>query len=287
MMNIEEYFLPLMEHKRIVDISTETKIDVEILKKRIETYVSEAIFGYQIIEPYLNKESRILECGGGWMLLQSYLKSRGYNVMALEPLGKGFDFFGTAKSQLLGCLDNQDIKVFEIGIEELDYKIQGQFDLIFSINVLEHVDNLELAFRKMSEVLSENGLMIHHCPNYFIPYEPHFGIPLIPFWPQSTKYFFKNKIQANQPLWESLNFITYQKLKKLVDKNSLSIKYQKGILYESFKRLEDKNSEFYKRHNKKFIKSIYWLFKYSGILTLLKYLPGKYLTPMTFILKKD
>lgn len=181
MMNIKEYFLPLKDHKRIADISTETKVDVEILKKRVETYVSEAIFGYKIIEPYLiKKDIRILECGGGWMLLQSYLKSIGYNTVALEPLGKGFDFFGTAKSQLLSCLNNQDINVFEIGIEELDYKIQGEFDLIFSINVLEHVDNLELAFSKMSNVLSKSGMMIHHCPNYFIPYEPHFGIePLI------------------------------------------------------------------------------------------------------------
>ncbi len=286
-MNIEKYFLPLKVHKRIADISTETKVDVEILKKRVETYVSEAIFGYKIIEPYLiKKDIRILECGGGWMLLQSYLKSIGYNTVALEPLGKGFDFFGTAKSQLLSCLNNQDINVFEIGIEELDYKIQGEFDLIFSINVLEHVDNLELAFSKMSNVLSKSGMMIHHCPNYFIPYEPHFGIPLVPFLPENTKYLFKNKINANQPLWGSLNFITYRRLEKLADKISLSIECQKGILYESFKRLDDKKSEFSKRHNNKFIKSLHWLFKYSGILTILKYLSGKYLTPMTFTLKK-
>jgi SAM-dependent methyltransferase len=285
MKNIKEYFAPLKEHKQIARISAETHIDLELLKKRIDTYVTEAIFGYKIIEPYLKKDIRILECGGGWMLLQSYLKSIGYNVVALEPLGKGFDFFCTAKPQLLDCLGNSDINVFDIGIEELDYKIHGEFDLIFSINVLEHVDHLDLAFNKMSVVLSKNGTMIHHCPNYFIPYEPHFSIPLIPFLPEKTKYLFKNKINANQPLWESLNFITYRKLEKLVNKNSLSIEYQKGILYESFKRLDDKNSEFSKRHNK-YIKSLYWLLKYSGILGVLKHTPGKYLTPITFTLKK-
>ena len=37
----------------------------------------------------------------------------------------------------------------------------------------------------------EGGAMIHMCPNYFVPYEPHFGIPLIPFAPRATQRFFR------------------------------------------------------------------------------------------------
>lgn len=41
----------------------------------------------------------------------------------------------------------------------------GHFDLVFSSNVLEHIDNLEIALEEMQRVLSSDGIMIHVLPN--------------------------------------------------------------------------------------------------------------------------
>ena len=39
------------------------------------------------------------------------------------------------------------------------------FDLVYSSNVLEHIENLDQAFSEMSRVLTDDGLMIHCLPN--------------------------------------------------------------------------------------------------------------------------
>ena len=41
-----------------------------------------------------------------------------------------------------------------------------EFDIIFSSNVLEHVDDLEKAFSEMKRVLKDNGMMIHSMPSH-------------------------------------------------------------------------------------------------------------------------
>jgi len=40
----------------------------------------------------------------------------------------------------------------------------GSFDLIFSSNVLEHVEQLDVAFSEMKRVLAPSGIMIHSMP---------------------------------------------------------------------------------------------------------------------------
>ena len=50
--------------------------------------------------------------------------------------------------------------------EELPYET-GRFDLIYSSNLLEHLQNPARALSEMHRVLKENGVMIHVVPNRF------------------------------------------------------------------------------------------------------------------------
>jgi 2-polyprenyl-3-methyl-5-hydroxy-6-metoxy-1,4-benzoquinol methylase len=62
----------------------------------------------------------------------------------------------------------------------------GTFDLIFSNNVFEHVRDVQAALATLGALLRPGRVMVHNCPNYDVPYEPHFGIPLLPLRPAST-----------------------------------------------------------------------------------------------------
>ena len=59
----------------------------------------------------------------------------------------------------------------------LSYAIQPFF--IFCVNVFEHVDDWRHFLDWASKNLNENGQFIVLCPNYGIPYESHFKIPII------------------------------------------------------------------------------------------------------------
>ena len=87
----------------------------------------------------------------------------------------------------------------------------------------------------LTNVLAKHGIMIHACPNYAVPYEPHFGIPLIHFFPKLTPLIFKKCL--NSELWNSLNFVSTFKLKRICTKNNLVINYHREVLYKTFRSL--------------------------------------------------
>jgi hypothetical protein len=124
--------------------------------------------------------------------------------------------------------------------------------------------------------------MVHTCPNYTVPYEPHFGIPLVPLFPRLTTILLPNL--KNSDLWNSLNFVTATQVKGLCKKQVLHIAFKRGLMYKAFLRLE-KDSEFSKRQSNSWISGIYNILRSTGILKLIRYMPPKFSTPMTFEIK--
>jgi hypothetical protein len=123
--------------------------------------------------------------------------------------------------------------------------------------------------------------MVHHCPNYIIPFEPHYGLPLVPLFPHLTG---KLKGVYNDGVWQSLNFITYFKIKKIARKAGLKVTFKKDLMADAFERLE--TDEVYAgRHP--MLKKIYPVLKYSGALWLMRQVPPSLCTPMTFYLEQE
>ncbi|HLK18684.1 MAG TPA: class I SAM-dependent methyltransferase [Bryobacteraceae bacterium] len=245
-------------------------------------YGAECLYGSRLVTNQLPRNGRILEVGAGLGMLSAYLRKLGYDITALEPCTGGFDFFGEIR-KLVSQEIETDIPVLGIRAEELSPERHGSFQFIFSVNVLEHIPDLAGAMRAMTSVLGERGRMWHTCPNYVVPYEPHFGLPLIPLFPRATQVLMPKKIVGSE-LWLSLNFITYYRLKRLASVNGLTATFRSGTMAEAFARF-DSDPEFAGRQ-KGIAFTIYRVLKAVGALAAVRTLPPALSTPMMVDLEK-
>jgi 2-polyprenyl-3-methyl-5-hydroxy-6-metoxy-1,4-benzoquinol methylase len=245
----------------------------------LRTLQGEARLGLKLIQPYLTPGARVLEVGSGMGLLSAYLASAGVDITALEP---GLGGFGVSSglAQAAGKLPGfPSLNRLDLPAQELR---DLEFDFIYSINVQEHIPELADALRGMKRVLAPKGKMIHTCPNYLVPFEPHFGIPLIPLFPKLTEWLVPRLRKSE--LWQSLNFITLPQLRRMAWAEGLDATFETGVLYRTFQRL-DTDVAFRERQAKGLVKWVYLLLKATGGMTLLKHLPPALATPMVFELK--
>ncbi|XIA64131.1 class I SAM-dependent methyltransferase [Bradyrhizobium sp. TZ2] len=150
----------------------------------------------------LKPGDRVLEVGSGIGFLTSWLHLNGVDIHGLDPASGPFDPFTEMSRAVAERIGPDRPGTFHIGAQELNPEKFGEFDLIFSFNVLEHVQSIDDVFAAMASVLKPGGVMVHCCPNYAVPYEPHLGIPLMPFRPQLTDRVFRKAIRASQDIWD-------------------------------------------------------------------------------------
>jgi SAM-dependent methyltransferase len=261
-------------------------LSAEEVDTNLDTYFAEMLFGYRFVVQHLPAgRLRILEVGAGLGLISTYLQGLGHNVVALEPAGLSFDFFEVTKQEIWRILGKDAPELLEKTAEELSPQTDGFFDFSFSINVMEHIADIEKATSSISSVLKPGGVSVNTCPNYIVPYEPHFGIPLLPFFPGLTKYLFARKISENRPLWDSLNFITLTRVKRMAVQNELKVAFERGLILKSFMRFEE-DHEFLERHKNSIVGRSYSFLKASKILGILGFLPPLMSTPMVFTYHK-
>lgn len=250
--------------------------DAQLAGSFLRTLQAEAHLGLRLIQPELRPGMRVLEVGAGMGLLSSFLTSRGVEVTALEPGLGGFGVSASLASAMadLGGFPNPNR--LAIPAERLQ---GGPFDLIFSVNVLEHIPMLAEAIRGMARVLGPDGRMVHTCPNYLIPYEPHFAIPLVPAWPRLTHWIVP--AIRHSELWQSLNFVTLPQIRRIAATERLEISFEQGVLYRAFERIES-DPAFRDRQGNGIVKWAYACLRLTGTLGVLRHLPAVLATPMVF-----
>jgi 2-polyprenyl-3-methyl-5-hydroxy-6-metoxy-1,4-benzoquinol methylase len=206
MNSIEDYLF----HKLNLDISKD-------VKRYYQNAQADAIHCYQSIKKYLDKDKKILEVGGGIHLLTSFLH-HDYDITSIEPGG----FAGFTDDLRNKILDQQKLKVHTTTLEK--FTTDAKFDFIFSMNVLEHTDDIKQHITSCMNLLKdEYSLLFIQCPNYTFPFEPHFYKWFVPFFPNFTfatlrrKKLIKELGNANyENILNNLNFdCTYFKIKKL------------------------------------------------------------------------
>ena len=281
-----ELFLTNFEIEGICErLKNEHGLERDYVSDILLTFANETRITLSLVEKFLNPEARILEVGAGICLFSIFLKSEDYHVVALEPALGGFSVFEEIKNAVLAYYSHIDLAVLSISAKDLDRRKHGEFDLIYSNNVIEHIPDLTSTFSAMTSVLSEKGFMVHSCPNYVIPYEPHFGIPVLKVCPGLSRRLFSKRIEGKVELWESLNFISYFNMKVLAANNYLNVKFVQGVLYESIVRFET-DSHFRGRHGSTWVFSLYVLLKNLGLLRMIQYLPPFLSTPMIMVLSR-
>jgi 2-polyprenyl-3-methyl-5-hydroxy-6-metoxy-1,4-benzoquinol methylase len=250
----------------------------------LKLYVNEMPVTLNLIRDIIDPRMQILEVGAGLCLFSIFLKSQGYAVTALEPSIGGFSRFSIAKEVILKSYKELNLPLLSYPVGRLK-SCNTKFNFIFSNNVLEHIPNLPEAWVAMVSSLSSGGVMAHNCPNYFVPYEPHFGIPIIKWAPVLNKLIYKSAIAQQKELWDSLNFITYYDVKKLARLTKMEVTFRDKLLLASFNRLHNDPS-FLMRHSGGFLVRLDKILRKFGLIQLLRFIPPALSTPMIFICKK-
>lgn len=279
---VDEHVALLTSERVVKKIAERTGSGVERIRATLNTYAAECRYAAHLIAKQLPAAGRILEVGAGLGMLSSYLRILGHDITALEPFTSGFDFFAEIQAVVLEETGT-DLPILHIPAEELNPTNHGVFQFILSVNVLEHIPNATGAMRGMASVLVPGGRMWHTCPNYAFPYEPHFGLPLIPLFPRATSLLLPRRI-AGDELWRSLNFITYFGLKRLARANGLTATFRSGTMADALNRLA-LDHEFAARQSG-IASQIYRILKAIGGLSAIEALPTAINTPMMVAMEK-
>lgn len=271
---VTAYLDKLIDQDLIAAIADATGQTEAEIATTLRIYASEAPVGVGLLRGHDLTGKRVLEVGAGIGLQTCYLLNAGVNIESVEPEGVGFDNNHLLIEHISRKAALQPIPIHAIGAEALDPAVHGKFDVIFSLNVLEHIAELEDAIAAMARVLAPGGIMIHDCPNYVAPYEPHYGIPLMPFAPQNT--FWAGARRA-EPVWRSLNFITANRLVRTAAANGLKVDFNRGLMAAAFDRILT-DDVFATRHSH--LKMAAQAMSATGLLWLLRQAPPQWTTPM-------
>ena len=237
---------------------------------------ADAIHCYQSIEKYLDKDSKILEVGGGIHLLTSFLH-QDYDITSIEPGG----FTGFTDELRNKILDQHKLKVHTTTVE--NFTTDSKFDFIFSMNVLEHTDDIKQHIISCMNLLKdEHSLLFIQCPNYTFPFEPHFYKWFVPFFSNFTFRTLRRKSLIKElgkgryeNILNHLNFnCTYFNLKKL----PLPIKFIHP-LQDIFNRLDIDTTFKQRLCNNFIVKICYQLINFLKIKKLLISVYPKSLCP--------
>lgn len=240
----------------------------------------EARFGRDWIDVDLKSlasGAKILEVGGGIFLLSCQLAHEGFDVTTVEPTSQGFGEFERLREKVIETARETGPlpKIAACPIEE--FRSDEKFDFAFSVNVMEHVDDVNAAIGRVSEALHDKASYRFICPNYLFPHEPHFNIPTF-FTKALTEKLMHSRIFGSKRMadpagvWKSLNWITVSKVRRrAANDHHLSLSFRKDTLVWMLERaLSD--AEFAKRRAGWMLSFIRTAMKLK-VLNLAKFIP--------------
>ncbi|OAI83811.1 MULTISPECIES: class I SAM-dependent methyltransferase [Pseudomonas] len=211
-----------------------------------DTYAEEALFGRRLIASDLQRlpaGSSILEVGAGAMLLSSQLTREGFKVTALEPTGSGFSHFERMREVVLESASEGGFAPTLCAIRAEQLRQPDTFAYGFSVNVMEHVDDVGATLERVAESLRPGATYRFTCANYLFPYEPHFNLPTL-FSKKLTekilgrRIFNSRRVSDPSGTWQSLNWITVPQVAGIVRRsNSMQAVFDRHMLVYAFERI--------------------------------------------------
>ena len=252
---------------------------LNISENNLSLHLNEAKFGFDHIHKYcdrLDKGSNILEIGCGSGVLLGMLCSQYKHLVfeGIEPFESGLENFSNL-SVLNEYITKMNIAIMRKNYE--NFKPAKKYDLIFCINVFEHLNDWRHFVVYTSNWLNPAGRIVVLCPNYGLPYESHFRLPII-FNKNITYKMFRTYIVNFEKkynfmgLWNSLNFVKKKDVKQFINDNSnMYLVDHLEIIDYLLKRIFH-DEDFKKRQ--KLIGYIAIIFQKLGIIKLLKIFPN-------------
>jgi 2-polyprenyl-3-methyl-5-hydroxy-6-metoxy-1,4-benzoquinol methylase len=279
--DLDAYCAPLRDPTARTELAARSGLSAENAGLYLDAVCNEAQTGLRLLEwAGLQPADRVLEVGAGGGLLSGFLRSRGIDLVAIEPTGDGFE--ATPKlAAVISEASGVPANILPLSAREIEPRRHGFFDLIFSVNVIEHFRPINENLDALAHVMGPRGTQVHTCPNYHVPYEPHYGIPLLPFAPRFTPFLGKRRSES---VWRSLNFVTSTDLRAYARRFGLTISFKPGTLGETIERLCAEPA-FAARHPRT-LYLVARVIKAAGLSGTLRRLPPSCVTPMTVILRR-
>ena len=220
-------------------------------QEKCDFVLTDVLFAFNEIYSIIKDEevSTILEIGSGTSILLNELSKLfpEKKFFGLDPHKRGYSGYEEISKKI------ESSKNLSIIHDDLTkFKPEYPFDLIFSFNVFEHVQDQHDYIKRIDNLLSVSGKSVILCPNYDFPYEPHFIIPII-LNKETTFKFFKSKIINHEKktgeigLWNGLNFCSKKKLSNFLNSNNFNFKFDGSIKERFFKRIDEDQSSYFKK----------------------------------------
>lgn len=115
-----------------------------------------------LLKPYGLKNKRFLEIGCGEGSYSKYLCSLGAKGVALDFSEQALE---QAKLNLSRELNEDKIKLMKFDFMNGDLRFLGKFDVVFSIMVLEHLENEIEFLKRVRELLTDSGVAVIIVPS--------------------------------------------------------------------------------------------------------------------------
>ncbi|KKS39415.1 MAG: hypothetical protein UU98_C0001G0020 [Parcubacteria group bacterium GW2011_GWD2_42_14] len=198
------------------DILSTSKVHDQI--KIIQRYQKESI-----------QNKKILEIGSGYGLFVAVgVIDYNADVYGVEPSALGFGGSFEMAQKILVSNNLEQSRIVCAVAEDLPFE-DNFFDIVYSTNVFEHVNDPEKAFSEAIRVCKPGGLIQIVIPNYGSFYEGHYACWYIPYTPKKLwklwlKYVLKRDPSYADTLRTNLNYFSVQRyLKPFKDANVIAV----------------------------------------------------------------
>ena len=114
----------------------------------------------------LKGDEKLLNFGCGFGYFESYLLETypEIQISSLTHSKDQYDFINKRMTDSSDALSSERFHVFfgEIDNDSIDLLGREQYDVVSSVGLMEQINNIELFFEIINELLIENGRMFHH-----------------------------------------------------------------------------------------------------------------------------
>lgn len=165
----------------------------------------------QTLLTYKSKNARVLDLGCGIgltfaILAQNFINSIGCDVGEKEISATKILLKNLNLKNRLAIYDGKHLPFTD-----------KSFDIVTSIEVIEHVDNPAKMLQEIRRVLKPDGILHITTANKLWPIEPHYKLPFLSYLPKSFANLYL-KILRRGTSYDDIHLPTYGEFYKLVSK---------------------------------------------------------------------
>ncbi|MCB8820197.1 class I SAM-dependent methyltransferase [Microvirga rosea] len=159
---------------------------------------------------------RILEVGSGCGALVTRARmAYGLDIYGIEPSVNEFTATLDVGKRLLSHFDLPADALRDAFGENIPFPDE-QFDMVYSSNVLEHVQSPQDVISEALRVLKPGGILLFVVPNYGSWWEGHYGILWVPHLPAWLAKIYVRMLGRDPHYIDTLNLLSKGRIEKLL-----------------------------------------------------------------------